>query len=161
MFYLLSGYSYAYVFQQCVDDYYYSLMLSYCQTNKQEWGYNYFFEGELCCYSYHDYYYADLKSCFCASDYCNNYILEPGVITQSNDTTTSTWYSPQNMTSSPGNSTGFVNCYSCWYSGVANNVSTNITCEEPFVSYDGGSCGGEACVTYASASEGKLFCFCV
>lgn len=51
---------------------------------------------------------------------------------------------------------GFVNCYSCWYSGAANNLSTNLSCEAPYISYDGGSCGGEACATYAYASEGNF-----
>src|SRR5688572_8538454 len=153
IFYLFSDYAYAYVFQQCVDPYYYEESLRNCQNQSQVYGYNYFFEEDQCCYSYKDYY-AELKSCFCASDYCNNYILQPS--SQSNDTTTSTWYSPQDATSDPGNSTGFVNCYSCWYSGTVNNVSANSTCEEPFVSYDGGSCGGEACATYASASEGNF-----
>src|SRR6218665_425558 len=148
---MFSGYAYAYVFQQCVDTYYYDDMLRNCANQSQVYGYNYFFEGGQCCYSYQDYY-AVLKSCFCASDYCNNYILEPPV--QTNDSTSTTpWLSYS--TSAPANNSGFVNCYSCWYSGNASDILTNLTCEEPFVSYEGNSCGGDACATYASASEGN------
>lgn len=136
-------------------------MLRNCQNNSHYFGYNYFFEGDLCCYSSHDGY-ANLKSCFCASDYCNNYILQPAVISQSNDTTTSTTNRPRNAsfgytfpTSIPGNNSGLVNCFNCWHSGVANNVSTNFSCEEPSISHEGSSCGGEACATYASTSAGN------
>ena len=113
MFYLLSGYVYAYVAQQCVDAYYYEESLRNCQNQSQVYGTNYFFEGDQCCAFYKDDY-SEVKSCFCASDYCNNYILQPTVISQPNDTTTSSSASqlnnstttPRPVTMNAGNSSG-------------------------------------------------------
>ena len=146
-------------------------IISSCRDNTSYDGRQFFFNGSQCCYSYQSASYA-VTLCYCTDDYCNGNFAQATLLRETNDSPTPPWQHPQDATAQynlsttqlPWNSnnslnnTGLVNCYSCWYSGNAINMPTNVSCKEPFISYDGGSCGGGACATYmyASASDGNF-----
>lgn len=144
---------------------YYAESLRLCQDNATYYGSNYFFYENQCCYSYTYDTWAS-TGCFCTDNYCNAKFLQPTIVPRSNETTTYSWYNPENATESPSNSNNdtfsnsqFVSCYDCWYSGNSINTSDDATCSPKTNSREGRVCAGVACQTGSSISSysGKQF----
>jgi hypothetical protein len=169
-FFLLTGYFG--ISRACISTYSYADNLRLCQDNATYSGFHYFFYENQCCYSY-TYDTWSSTGCFCADNYCNTHFLQPTTVPRSNDTTTFSWYNPDNATESPSsppstmpylynsndtfNNSNFVSCYECWYSGNSIDTSDESACSPQNNSLGGRTCAGVACQTYSYSSPGKHF----
>lgn len=155
---------------QCNRIEFYTDNLKLCQDNATISEISYFFYENQCCYSYTYDTYASI-ACFCVDNYCNTKFLQPTIVPQSNDTTTSSMHNLGNATASSSsppstmpynpnntsNNSHFVSCYECYYTGNSINTSDESACSPQSNSRGGNVCIGVACQTYSYSSPSKQF----
>ena len=151
----------------------YNDSIRYCRNNATFSGFKYFFYENQCCMSY-TYNTSSSMFCYCADNYCNTKVLLPTIVPRTNDTTTFSWYIPQNTTSYPNpsnvslpwnsnntfNNARRLSCYDCTYSSDDNTTDGSTNCGQSLDPARVANCSGSGCYSYiynySSAGQGRI-----